>query len=304
VHDDLCGPISSATLRGNTYFLLLVDNLSRYMWVAVISSKDRAVTAIKDIQERAEGESGLKLKALRTDCGGEFTAIEFTDYCAVEGVHHQHTTPYSLQQNGVVEHQNGMVVGTARSMLKAKGLPGWFWGEAVNAAVYVLSRCPTKRIDGMTPFEVWHGRKLAVHHPRTFECIMYVQNMTPHLKNLEDLGRKMIFVGYESGSKAYRAYDPITKRVHVTHDVVFDEQAQWDWGSGGDDGKPNGGDNVFMTEYTTMGPAAPMADGADEAPIEESPLPAGAGDTEVDDDIDDENLDANHDDDAPLRFAE
>jgi hypothetical protein len=51
-----------------------------------------------------------------------------------------------------------------------------------------------------------------------------------------------------------------------------------------------------------MGPAAPMTDGADEAPIEESSLPAGAGDTEVDDDIDDENLDADHDDDAPLRF--
>jgi hypothetical protein len=39
-----------------------------------------------------------------------------------------------------------------------------------------------------------------------------------------------------------------------------------------------------MVEYTTTGPAAPMADGADEAPIEESPLPAGAGDIEVDDD--------------------
>jgi hypothetical protein len=42
-----------------------------------------------------------------------------------------------------------------------------------------------------------------------------------------------------------------------------------------------------------------MADGADEAPTEESPLPAGASDTEVDDD---ENLDADHDDDAPLHF--
>jgi hypothetical protein len=42
-----------------------------------------------------------------------------------------------------------------------------------------------------------------------------------------------------------------------------------------------------------------MADGADEASIEESPLPARAGDTEVDDD---ENLDADHDDDALLRF--
>jgi hypothetical protein len=51
-----------------------------------------------------------------------------------------------------------------------------------------------------------------------------------------------------------------------------------------------------------MGQAAPMADGADEAPTEESPLPAGAGDTEVDDNVDDENLDADHDDDALLRF--
>jgi hypothetical protein len=42
---------------------------------------------------------------------------------------------------------------------------------------------------------------------------------------LEDRGRKMIFIGYESCSKVYRAYDPIMKRVHVTHDMVFDEQA-------------------------------------------------------------------------------
>jgi hypothetical protein len=47
-------------------------------------------------------------------------------------------------------------------------------------------------------------------------------------KKMEDRGRKMIFVGYESGSKVYRAYNPIMKRVHVTRDVVFDEQAQWD----------------------------------------------------------------------------
>jgi transposase InsO family protein len=153
VHGDLCGPISPATPRDNKHFLLLVDDLSRYMWVAVIPSKDRAVAAIKDKQLRAEGESSLKLKLLRTDHGGEFTTIEFTDYCAAEVMHHQHTTPYSPQQNGVIERQNGTVVATAKSMLKAKGLPGWFWGEAVNATVYVPNRCPMKSVDGMTPFE-------------------------------------------------------------------------------------------------------------------------------------------------------
>jgi hypothetical protein len=50
VHSDLCGQISPATLRGNKYFLLLVDDLSRYMSVITIPSKDRAAVAIKDIQ--------------------------------------------------------------------------------------------------------------------------------------------------------------------------------------------------------------------------------------------------------------
>jgi hypothetical protein len=44
-----------------------------------------------------EGESGLKLKALHTDCRGKFTTMEFADYCAAEGMHCQHMTPYNLQ---------------------------------------------------------------------------------------------------------------------------------------------------------------------------------------------------------------
>jgi hypothetical protein len=55
-------------------------------------------------------------------------------------------------------------------------------------------------------------------------------------------------------------------------------------------------------EYTTTGPEAPIVDGADEAPTEESPLPATASDAEVDNNVYDENLDADHDNDAPLCF--
>jgi hypothetical protein len=85
-----------------------------------------------------------------------------------------------------------------------------------------------KSVDGMTPFEAWHRRKTTVHHLRTFGCIVYVRNMMPHLKKLEDHGRNMIFVGYKNGSKAYCAYDPIMKHVHVTRGMVLNEQAQWD----------------------------------------------------------------------------
>jgi hypothetical protein len=36
----------------------------------------------------------------------------------------------------------------------------------------------------------------------------------------------MIFVGYEAGSMAYRAYNPTTKRIHISRDVVFDEEVK------------------------------------------------------------------------------
>ena len=55
------------------------------------------------------------------------------------GVRRELTAPYLPQQNGVVERRNQTVVATARAMLKAKGLPGTFWGEAVCTTVYLLN---------------------------------------------------------------------------------------------------------------------------------------------------------------------
>jgi len=71
LHGDLCGPISPPTPSGNRYFLLLVDDYSRYMWLALLPSKDGAATAIQRIQAAAECKTGKPLLALRTDGGGE-----------------------------------------------------------------------------------------------------------------------------------------------------------------------------------------------------------------------------------------
>jgi hypothetical protein len=69
-HGDLCGPITPVTPSGKRYFLLLVDDHSRYMWVALLATKDEAPVAIRHIQAAAERKSGKQLCALRTDWGG------------------------------------------------------------------------------------------------------------------------------------------------------------------------------------------------------------------------------------------
>jgi hypothetical protein len=112
------------TPSGGKYFLLLVDDQSLYMWLTLLARKDQAVAAIKTFKARAEAESGLKLGVLQTDRGGEFTSVEFAEYCAGEEVWWHLTASYNPQQNGVVERRKVTVVVPARSMLKTKGLPG------------------------------------------------------------------------------------------------------------------------------------------------------------------------------------
>jgi hypothetical protein len=86
VHDDLCGKITPPTPAGNQYFLLMVDDKSRFMSVVLLSSKNQAADAIKSFQLKAEPETGEKLGGLRTGRGGEFNSTSFLDYCLEQGV--------------------------------------------------------------------------------------------------------------------------------------------------------------------------------------------------------------------------
>jgi transposase InsO family protein len=94
----------------------------------------------KKIKAAAELELGCKLKAFRTDCGGEFNSGMFVTFCREQGIKHNTTTPYMPQQNGVVERCNQSVVQMVRCLLKSMSVPGKFWGEGVQTEVGLLLR--------------------------------------------------------------------------------------------------------------------------------------------------------------------
>lgn len=138
IHGDLCKPITAATSGGNKYFLLLVDNFSRKMWVYMLGSKDEALQAFKKFKAMVDKEHGNKIKVLTTDMGGEFCLNHFKTYCENMGITRHFTAPYTPQQNGVVKRSNRTIVAMARSFLKEINLPSILWGEAVRHSVYVL----------------------------------------------------------------------------------------------------------------------------------------------------------------------
>lgn len=85
------------------------------------------------------------------------------------------TTPYTPQQNGVVERHNQTVLATVRALLKQRKMSVRYWGEAVCTAVFLLNRSPMKSLAGMTSYEAWTGRKPVVSFLRTFGCLTYTK---------------------------------------------------------------------------------------------------------------------------------
>lgn len=74
-----------------------------------------------------------------------------------------------------------------------------------------------------TPFEAWTGRKPQLEHIRIFGSTPHIRPASPHLKKLDDRSVPMIYLGVQEGIKAHIFYDPHTKRIVVSRDVVFEE---------------------------------------------------------------------------------
>ena len=53
------------------------------------------------------------------------------------------------------------------------------------------------------------------------------------MNKLEDRSNLMIFIGYELGTKAYRCLDPLSFKVIISRDVIFEETQRWDFSQKG-----------------------------------------------------------------------
>eukprot|EP00253_Pinus_taeda_P009974 PITA_09974 len=117
IHPDVCGPFSVASTAKHKYYVIFVDDFSRKCWIFFMQKKSETYSKFCEFKALVEKESGRKVKALRSDNGGEFISSEFKDFCSVEGIRRELIAPHNPQQNGVAEWKNKTIVGAARAML-------------------------------------------------------------------------------------------------------------------------------------------------------------------------------------------
>ena len=135
--------------------------------------KFEAFEKFKEFRAEVENQLGKRIKAIRSDHGGEYLLVDFKDYIIENGIVSQLTTPGTPQQNGVAERKNRTLLDMVRSMMSYSTLPISFCGYALNIAMYLLNLVPSKSVS-KTPVELWNGRKPSMRHLHIWGCPAHV----------------------------------------------------------------------------------------------------------------------------------
>lgn len=92
-------------------------------------------------------------------------------------------------------------------------IPNYLWGEAVRHATYLINRVATRSLVKKTPYEVLKVKKPNPDHLGVFGCIGYARTEVAGRKKLDDRSRALVHLGTKPGLKAYRLFDPTTKKI-------------------------------------------------------------------------------------------
>lgn len=159
IHSDVCGPMRVESIGKAKYFIEFIDDHSRWSEVRFLRHKNEALQATKEFIALAEKQTGKYVKCFQSDNGLEFTGKDFDNLLKDRGITRRLTVPYNPEQNGVAERRNRTLLDMARCLLAQSGLPPKFWAEAVNTANYIRNRCPSKSLQGLTPYQPYGQEK-------------------------------------------------------------------------------------------------------------------------------------------------
>jgi hypothetical protein len=208
---------------GFIYFMLIIDDNSRYTFIYFLKHRNDALTYFKQYRVAVEKFLELEIAVLRVDNAPEFIEGDFRDYCREEGIQYEKTVPDASQQNGVAERANQTVENSMRAMLLDAGLPSYFWPLAAQAAVHINNRLPHSSLPKrVTPFERWFGSKPDISHFRPFGALVTARKAESTDQNKALMrGEEGRFVGYSRDSTGYLIYFLETKCIRPRRDVDF-----------------------------------------------------------------------------------
>ncbi|CAI7810865.1 unnamed protein product, partial [Closterium sp. NIES-53] len=207
LHMDVWGP---ARVRGQgheRYFLLVVDDYSRYTTVFPLRSKGNVTEVLIDwiraarLQPIESFGSDFPVLRLHSDRGGEFSSARLGAFCRAQGIRQTFTLPASPQRNGIADRRIGMYAAHQLNLQPRVSLP---------------ETSPTFRWTGKvgdaSVFRVWGSRA-------------FVRDLSAD--KLSPRAVPCVFLGFPPDAPGWQFYHPTSRRILSSQDVTFDESVPY-----------------------------------------------------------------------------
>lgn len=221
---DVKGPLLQKDVHGFRYFVVFVDEKSRYTFTYPLLEKSDVFPAFKLFESRTERLTGSSILHLHVDVGGEWVSGDMRAHCRNRGIEILFTSGYAPNMNSIAERSIRSIIEHASSLLWAAFLPVGFWVCAVRTSVYLLNRSPHSALNGMTPFEAWFGKLPNLGHLRVFGC-KAAAHIPDELRTktlwTSKSSTDCIFVGYSDTENLFELWDIHKKAILRKRDVIF-----------------------------------------------------------------------------------
>ncbi|CAI7786706.1 unnamed protein product [Closterium sp. NIES-53] len=224
---DVWGPPRVSGQGRERYFLLVVDDYTRYTTVFPLRSKgevpDVLIPWIRTVRLQLRERFGTDLPVLRlhSDRGGEFSSDLLPDFCHGEGILQSFTLPNSPQQNGIAERRIGLVMEVTRTSMIHAAAPHFLWPFAVRYAAHQLNLWPRVSLPETSPTLRWTGKVGDASVFRVWGSRAFVRDTSAD--KLSARAIPCVFLGFVPDTIGWQFYHPTSRRVLPSEDVAFDE---------------------------------------------------------------------------------
>ncbi|CAI7860194.1 unnamed protein product, partial [Closterium sp. NIES-53] len=229
LHMDVWGP---ARVRGQgheRYFLLVVDDYSRYTTVFPLRSKGEFTEVLIDwiraarLQLRRSFGSDFPVLRLHSDRGGEFSSGLLRAYCRARGIRQTFTLPDSPQQNGIAERRIGIVMDVARTSMVHAAAPHFLWPFAVRYTAHQINLQPRVSRPETSPALLWTGKVGNASAFRVWGSRAFVRDLSAD--KLSPRAAPCVFLGFPTDAPGWQFYHPSSRSVLSSQDVTFDDSS-------------------------------------------------------------------------------
>ena len=221
VHSDVWGPAPFITEGGSRYFVIFVDDYSRFTWIYLLKHRSDLVSIFQTFHKMIQTQFSRTIKVFRSDNAQEYHDKSFLSILESNGTLPHYSCPYTSQQNGRAERKLRHILDVVRTLLISASVPERFWGEAALTAVYTINRIPSPTTHKKSPFELLYDKIPDYSSLRVFGCVCFVSLPSHERNKLEPRSRLCCFLGYGISQKGFRCYDPISRRLRISRHVEF-----------------------------------------------------------------------------------